>query len=54
MTLRIKRLLGWGLFSLAVLVGSGVLLADHLMPPATGAPKDSVICNGTVIVTAPF
>ena len=35
---RIKRIVAWGLFSLAVLVGSGVLLADHLMPPATGAP----------------
>ena len=35
---RLKRILGWGLFSLVVLVGSGVLLADHLMPPATGAP----------------
>src|SRR5690606_7334440 len=35
---RIKRILLWGLFTLLVLVGSGVLLADHLMPPATGAP----------------
>ena len=42
MTLRIKRLLGWGLFSLAVLVGSGVLLADRLMPPATGAPSHAL------------
>jgi len=35
---RIKRILGWSLFSLLALVGSGALLADHLMPPATGAP----------------
>src|SRR5690606_27030481 len=35
---RIKRILAWGLFSLAMLVGSGMLLADHLMPPATGLP----------------
>ncbi len=33
---RIKRILAWGLFSLAALVASGILLADHLMPPATG------------------
>jgi len=39
---RIKRLLGWGLFSLAVLVGSGIVLADHLMPPATGAPSHAL------------
>src|SRR5690606_25807440 len=35
---RIKRIFAWGLFSLALLVGSGILLADRLMPPATGAP----------------
>src|SRR5690606_29988922 len=35
---RIKRILAWGLFSLTLLVGSGILLADRLMPPATGAP----------------
>src|SRR5690606_21548327 len=35
---RIKRLFVWGLFSLTLLVGSGILLADRLMPPATGAP----------------
>jgi putative cardiolipin synthase len=35
---RLKRILGWGLFTLVVMVGSGILLADHLMPPATGAP----------------
>ncbi|MCA0395385.1 MAG: phospholipase D family protein [Proteobacteria bacterium] len=39
---RLKRILAWGLFSLLVLVGSGVLLADHLMPPATGAPSHAI------------
>jgi len=39
---RVKCILGWGLFSLAVLVGSGILLADHLMPPATGAPSHAL------------
>ena len=39
---RIKRILAWGLFSLAVLVGSGILLADRLMPPATGVPSVSL------------
>ncbi|TYT24967.1 phospholipase D family protein [Luteimonas viscosa] len=33
---RVKRIVAWGLFSLVALVLSGVLLADHLMPPATG------------------
>ena len=33
---RIKRIVAWGLFSLVALVASGILLADHLMPPATG------------------
>jgi putative cardiolipin synthase len=35
---RAKRIAVWGLFSLAMLVGSGMLLADRLMPPATGLP----------------
>ncbi len=35
---RMYRWLGWGVFGLVVLVGSGLLLADHLTPPATGAP----------------
>ena len=39
---RVKRLLGWGLFTLVVMVGSGILLADHLMPPATGAPSQAL------------
>lgn len=36
---RMIRWLGLGLFSLAVLIGSGLLLADHLTPPATGTPS---------------
>ncbi len=39
---RVKRLLGRGLFTLVVMVGSGILLADHLMPPATGAPSQAL------------
>ncbi len=35
---RARRIAVWGLFSLVLLVGSGILLADRLMPPATGAP----------------
>lgn len=36
---RALRILGWGLFSLAALAISGLLLADHLTPPATGKPS---------------
>lgn len=40
MTLRrVLRIAGWGLFSLATLAGSGLLLTDHLTPPATGKPS---------------
>ena len=35
---RIYRWLGWGVLALVLLIGSGLLLADHLTPPATGAP----------------
>jgi putative cardiolipin synthase len=42
MTKRIKRILAWGLFSLAMLVASGLLLADRLMPPATGEASVSL------------
>ena len=35
---RLKRILAWGLFSLVAMMGTGVLLADRLMPPADGAP----------------
>src|SRR5690554_3640834 len=39
---RLKRILAWGLFTLAVMVGSGILLADHLTPRATGAPSHAL------------
>ncbi|MGO1893526.1 MAG: phospholipase D-like domain-containing protein, partial [Luteimonas sp.] len=42
MTKRLKRILGWGLFTLAVMVTSGVFLADHLTPQATGAPSHAL------------
>lgn len=35
---RVKRIAAWGAFALLLSVGSGLLLADHLTPPATGAP----------------
>ena len=35
---RLLRWIGWGALALAVLMGSGVLLADRLAPRATGAP----------------
>src|SRR5688572_13657597 len=35
---RFLRWLGWGTLALAVLMASGVLLADRLTPRATGAP----------------
>lgn len=41
-TKRIKRILGWGLFSLGTLVLSGILLADHLTPRATGMPSHAL------------
>ncbi|MEN1957889.1 phospholipase D family protein [Luteimonas changyuni] len=36
---RARRIALWGAFSLLVLVGSGLLLADHLTPPNTGEPS---------------
>ncbi|MCR6661804.1 MAG: phospholipase D family protein [Luteimonas sp.] len=39
---RLKRIIGWGLFTLAVMIGSGILLADHLMPPATGVASHAL------------
>jgi cardiolipin synthase C len=35
---RFWRIARWGTFSLAALIGSGLLLADHYTPKATGAP----------------
>ncbi|MDH5824278.1 phospholipase D family protein [Luteimonas sp. RD2P54] len=39
---RVKRILGWGAFTFLALVVSGVFLADHLTPPATGAPSHAL------------
>jgi len=36
---RVKKLIGWGLFTLLVMAVSSVFVADHLMPPATGVPS---------------
>jgi cardiolipin synthase C len=35
---RVKRIFAWGLFTLVLMLLSGWLLADHLTPPAVGAP----------------
>ena len=37
-----RRILGWGLFTLAVMVTSGIFLADHLTPQATGEPSHAL------------
>ena len=43
MRIRIRwRWLAWGLLALLALIVSGVLLADHLTPPATGARSASL------------
>nr|WP_144898707.1 phospholipase D family protein [Luteimonas cucumeris] len=34
-----RRLLAWGAFTLVLAIVSGILLADHLTPAATGAPS---------------
>jgi len=39
---RLTRLFGWGLLTLVLLTLSGWLLADHLTPPATGAPSHAL------------
>lgn len=36
---RIDRGLAWGALALAAFIASGLLLTDHLTPPATGAPS---------------
>jgi len=35
---RFRKLVAWGAFALLVMLASGVLLADHFTPPATGKP----------------
>ncbi|MBJ7573805.1 phospholipase D family protein [Luteimonas sp. MC1828] len=39
---RVKRILLWGTFSAAAMVGSGLLLADQLTPAANGAPSHAL------------
>ncbi|WP_058834413.1 phospholipase D family protein [Luteimonas abyssi] len=39
---RLKKLFVWGLIALVILVTSGILLADHLTPQATGAPSHAL------------
>jgi cardiolipin synthase C len=39
---RLRRIAGWGLFSLCALIGSGLLLADHYTPKATGKPSQAI------------
>ena len=39
---RARRIVLWGAFTLLVLVGSGLLLADHLTPPNTGRPSHAL------------
>ncbi len=39
---RLRRIAAWGCFSLAALIGSGLLLADHYTPQATGAPSTAL------------
>ncbi len=39
---RVKRILLWGTFSAAAMVGSGLLLADQLTPAANGVPSHAL------------
>ena len=39
---RVKRILLWGTFSVAAMVGSGLLLADQLTPAANGVPSHAL------------
>lgn len=39
---RAQRILAWGAFSLAMLVGSGLLLADRFTPRAAGVPSHTL------------
>lgn len=39
---RVKKLVGWGLFTLLVMAVSSVFVADHLLPPATGLPSHTL------------
>ncbi len=39
---RVKKLIGWSLFTLLVMAVSSIFVADHLMPPATGRPSTTL------------
>lgn len=39
---RVKRILAWAAFTLALALVSGYFLADHLTPPATGKPSHAL------------
>lgn len=36
---RVKKIVGWGLFTLLVMAISSIFVADHLLPPASGRPS---------------
>ena len=39
---RVKKILGWGLFTLLVMAISSIFIADRLLPPATGLPSTTL------------
>ena len=39
---RVKKLIGWGLFTLLVMAVSSIFVADHLLPPASGRPSTAL------------
>ncbi len=44
---RVKRILAWGAFALVLMMISGIFLADHLTPPATGKPSTALPLRAT-------
>ncbi|NYZ63166.1 phospholipase D family protein [Luteimonas deserti] len=39
---RVKKIVGWGLFTLVVMAVSSIFVADHLLPPASGRPSTAL------------
>lgn len=39
---RVKKLIGWSLFTLLVMAVSSIFVADRLLPPASGAPSTTL------------
>lgn len=39
---RVKKIIGWGLFTLLVMAVSSIFVADHLLPPASGRPSTAL------------